>query len=483
MRLEQPDLETAENATAADLARALAGRRRDEDWYLSLQGDDGDLIEASWRDDGTYDLDLKESGRYSSAVRSVDERTLSAVLNSYLAADGKWRDAVEWRLRPGRRPDAGTAPSRQVAGPVARVVPLTVLAAILFGTGLLFSGKLLRMVGANDYVNTHPWWFAQLLALAFAGIVIAAIAVRLVAVRRAAHWPSTPGRIVRSGTMAQTVTHADAPSSIRNVADVAYEYTVGGRTYRGSRIGVAGSTGGPDVAATLARYHVGALVTVFYDPADPKNAVLERGFMGSGGAGDRTPEVAALNPPDRLMRGLAGLVLLAGMVASAWTFFAPQHLQPLLPAGGDAKSLAGFLFLGLFTLALFMANILTVVPAARWPVINGVVAVSTIENMRDGHITESPGLRFWAPVVEYAYEVGGHQYRGRRIWLEMTRAGKQSWAMRFAARYPVGMSVAVHYDPSDPGNAALNVASSYSWLLLALALVLAGVALVFGGFL
>ena len=92
-------------------------------------------------------------------------------------------------------------------------------------------------------------------------------------------------------------------------------------------------------------------------------------------------------------------------------------------------------------------------------------------------------LIFHAPVVEFTYQVHGHEYRSRQITLGTKLAGTQSFAEQIAARYPQGSTVEVHYDPANPSNAVLQVASSVSWLLLVLALFCFGVAVQASGIL
>ena len=72
---------------------------------------------------------------------------------------------------------------------------------------------------------------------------------------------------------------------MKTMPAVAYEFSVGGRKVRGNRISVGDDSGGVNTAATLKRYTVGAAVTVYYDPANPKNCVLERGVPEGIGKG------------------------------------------------------------------------------------------------------------------------------------------------------------------------------------------------------
>ncbi len=102
--------------------------------------------------------------------------------------------------------------------------------------------------------------------------------------RRAASWPTTDGTVVYSEVV-------ELPSSLddrRRIgetrpqeAEVHHSYRVGGRAYRGK--GISMSTGlipyWEDMLARRIRdrYAVGGKVTVYYDPADPRLAVLEPG--------------------------------------------------------------------------------------------------------------------------------------------------------------------------------------------------------------
>ncbi|MFQ3621876.1 MAG: DUF3592 domain-containing protein [Spirochaetales bacterium] len=72
---------------------------------------------------------------------------------------------------------------------------------------------------------------------------------------------------------------------------IVYEYAVDGVKYQSSRrvFGPAISTGKSTQEKIAEKYPVGKIVTVYYEPKDPRNAVLERGihfdyllFLGIG---------------------------------------------------------------------------------------------------------------------------------------------------------------------------------------------------------
>lgn len=95
-----------------------------------------------------------------------------------------------------------------------------------------------------------------------------------------AAWPSTEGRITRSRLERS---HRDGSTSV--TADVGYEYAVAGATHEGFRVWIGdgySASPGREFRAAVGRYPEGARVTVFYDPADPAESVLEPGATWSG---------------------------------------------------------------------------------------------------------------------------------------------------------------------------------------------------------
>lgn len=91
------------------------------------------------------------------------------------------------------------------------------------------------------------------------------------------NWPSTAGQVVDARVVEGASGHDDM--STNYVLLVEYEYAVGGVTYRSRQTAF-----GPRQAhrryhqaqAQAGRYPVGTPVTVFYNPDNPQEAVLER---------------------------------------------------------------------------------------------------------------------------------------------------------------------------------------------------------------
>lgn len=92
-------------------------------------------------------------------------------------------------------------------------------------------------------------------------------------------WPSTTGRISSASIKESTSTDDDGSVSVAFYPAVEYNYQVNDVRYTGRRLSFGGiqarSSRKPAMAA-LERYPEDAEVTVYYNPAKPEDAVLER---------------------------------------------------------------------------------------------------------------------------------------------------------------------------------------------------------------
>lgn len=105
-----------------------------------------------------------------------------------------------------------------------------------------------------------------------------------------------------------------------------------------------------------------------------------------------------------------------------------------------------------------------------WPRARGVVSSSTLETASQNYRDED-GRTYehtvHQPIVRYTYTVDGEVLEGDRV------ARVSTWTDRAAAqacvdRYPAQKEVLVHYDPSDPGTAYLEVHRSTGGVILLL---------------
>lgn len=117
---------------------------------------------------------------------------------------------------------------------------------------------------------------------AFSGIIVIGIAV-FVRGRAAASqkWPMVLGQVIESRVTSSTSSEGGTTYEPR----IQYAYDLGGQAYHSSRVAFGGfvSTGNPrDAQKHTARYPVGAVVQVYYNPTNPQDATLER-RAGSAG--------------------------------------------------------------------------------------------------------------------------------------------------------------------------------------------------------
>ena len=92
--------------------------------------------------------------------------------------------------------------------------------------------------------------------------------------------------------------------------------------------------------------------------------------------------------------------------------------------------------------------------AQSWPTTAGTILVSQTRWVRGPDNTSRE-----VPVVTYQYAVAGQTYQGQTIrpgdaYLTISISGQ---ARQIAARYPVGMILPIHYNPSNPSESALEV--------------------------
>jgi hypothetical protein len=307
------------------------------------------------------------------------------------------------------------------------------------------------------------------MALVCALVFIVAAIVKASELRAASLWPSARGRIVRSQEGLTLVQRnlREMPVSTR-VAEIAYTFEADGQKYEGSRFTLAERVPEADVPHILARYPLHADVTVFYDAGDPNVSTLDRA------------------PPAGLLLGSLKVLAVAVMAVAAimWLVTAASNVLaqsfpgialPVIFMTGSAA----FIMLGLF------AVIQRRLSATRtWPSATGQVVRSEVQPFRLQRKRKKDSLRFrtetrtgYMPVVEYIYSVSGLQHRSRSVQLDTEVAGSESYAASIAARYPVGKTVIVRYDPSDPSRAGLEFDSRWQYILLVLGLMSALVAL------
>jgi len=448
MELDVHDRITAD-PTPEDIARAIDRRGDDPDWFINLSDGDG-YVEAELERAGRFRLAYHSGKARFDAAETVDAATLKTIFLAYLNGNDSWRANRNWlrKASPAKAAEASGEP------------PVWAIAAVVASLALIF--VIVEVLPAS-WLERLPFAGTTLGSIALIGlpmvVMVAAMVINaMLKVRRAKGWAQAQGRITLSTMAVRRPPAGNEIGTAVNVPDVAYNFKVGGQDYRGTRVSL-GDISGKYAEEALARYPVGTAVTVYYDPADPGDCVLER------------------EAPKGAVKG-CGLLLLSVALLGGGFYWAVTEGAEVLKAGMPDADVPVMLFAGLFGLAallFFVAHRRYLSRANAWPVTQGEIVSSVVELRRttdDGRARTS-----YIPIVEFAYTVAGNRLHSRQVKLGLEVSGSEGFAQKIAARYPVGAKVDVHYDPQDPSNAALENPTGTNWLLLGVALACFAIAL------
>ncbi len=293
-------------------------------------------------------------------------------------------------------------------------------------------------------------WYVYAMLLAPLGLILFAAIYKSLQARAAGEWPSTPGKVVISTSEVRDVRvmddrrETDFRLEPRNFANIVYEYSVGGQTLSNNRVSIDEDRGNFGVAETIARYPVGADVTVYYNSRHPRDAVLERD----------TP------------KGWWGCLAIGTAVSLAILFgslFGLNQLTEFVAARlGNPKMSAPVVFFAAFgsILALFALAIQKQASLAKkWPVVPGTIRMSDVEQYRAAPTKGSfvRGPMMYRRQVSFAYRFNDVAYSNVQGSLATGVNSRAGWLMRkFTTAYQDGSSVNVYVNPLNPSEATLN---------------------------
>lgn len=309
-------------------------------------------------------------------------------------------------------------------------------------------------------------WFVYLMLLAPLLLVLGAAAYKTLQVRAAREWPQAAGKVVVSEAEVRETRVIDSDreeghrNEQRNYANITYEYSVAGAKLRNNRVSIGEDRGNFQVAETIAKYPVGAIVTVYYNPLHPKEAVLERdlpkGLWGCLGIGT----VIVLG----IVFGSAfGLNKLSEFAAA---HLADPKLSPLVIAFGAFGCV-----IALFALALQKQASL----AKKWPVVSGTIQLSGIEQYRTATTNRTRGQVMYQRKVSYTYSYNGNSYTNMHASLASNVASSSGWLVsKFTKAYQDGAPVKVWVNPDNPSEATLEQGIGFAWVLWLLSAAFAG---------
>jgi hypothetical protein len=180
----------------------------------------------------------------------------------------------------------------------------------------------------------EKYWILLMFGGPLVGLLAFATIVKYIEVWRAKSWTAVPGRIVSAKSVDRRVQRpgVDNGDEVRTFADVTYEFEVQGKKRKGSRVSIGEDLGNFEVAETLMRYPAGKNVTVYYNPENPEQAVLER------------------DPPKHLFQILVlfiAALVAGGIVAIDGLAWIAKWLHDVLPNPKNAPFVIGFSFFAL----------------------------------------------------------------------------------------------------------------------------------------
>jgi len=468
------------NPTADHIAQTIKARPTSGDWSIVLENDAGDYLQGYAESGHHFRLTCRKKGQQFDGKELVGDVGLNNILVSYLANDKDWRRAFAWDRAP-RDQDVFALLSaafrelkqrragKAFKGMPGELSPLTILGAVaIIG---LFIGMAFALPHWKGPLSHLPWPFSTyegqlllLFALVPVGITLLVAREKLGRIRQAASWQSAPGKVIES-----QISDSIPDSTIRNelfenMPRVRYAFAADGRNFVGERISFGDDTGGANTQATLARYPVGREVTVYFNPGDPEDCVLEReapkGLLGG-------------------CLGIAAFAIVAVAIIVAAAGAAPGWIAAHFPKARNPNLATLTGLMGLAALLIGFAVWRRISRAGNWPAVPGVVTFRGIEEVFDSVGTSGSASRAssFRTNIEYAYTVDANTYTGRQIRLGVATSGSKASAQAVADRYPVGAPVEVHYDPGNPADAAIERSTSTPLLPLLVALALTAFAL------
>jgi len=388
----------------------------------------GAFLEAAPADEGGGRLLSLAAGEGGAAPRQFSTKRASrdeakALLGDFFDGGGAWRKHGQWRAPSGSGAEQAPASAGAIEGRWAALLAVggAVGGAAAFLLAFQTAPALIPALAAFALVALMAWKGAQEF--------------------RVRRWPHANGRITASGLQPRRRRFSREETRIDNIPALSYEFTVAGKPHVGSRIGLNTEFAGVDVGALVARYPVGAVVAVYYNPARPDDCLLDP-FANRGIAADLIKLFAPLGAIAAAI--YYGGPLLANGVAAR---FPDANVGHAIFAGS-----AGLVFL-LLLLWSFRAR----APVAPPQRAAGVVTRAEVEEaVMPSNVSSYGGGGYLVAVIEIAYSVAGQNYVLRTHVSKPFAIGAADAAKTKLAPYPIGAGVSVTYDRDNPSAAAFE---------------------------
>jgi hypothetical protein len=302
--------------------------------------------------------------------------------------------------------------------------------------------------------NAFMWMLIVCGVIQVAMLVAGGIYVWMVRATR--HWLPADGKVITSRVVSRKRReHGDSNTDLTNTPLVEYEYKVNDKSFRGDRIMIAGGISEVELDYVLGRYPLGATVVVYYNPADPQQAVLEREIPAYRLRGCGITLLLPFGVP------LAAILIYNYAARWLTAVGAVDWLRAFVAASPYAACFGG---VGLAILGYAFILIVMAVRASAWPVTRGRIVSAGVDRISS---LDADSTDRFKPSITYAYEVNGRRYGGGRVTVAIPFGSNVSWlSRRTLAKYPVGTDVDVHYNPKNPRESVLHPWSGHVVRLL-----------------
>lgn len=118
-----------------------------------------------------------------------------------------------------------------------------------------------------------------------------------------------------------------------------------------------------------------------------------------------------------------------------------------------ALAIAGLAFI-FYGVRRFLRDRRLAASSNGWSVAEGEIISASLD-IKESMDADRERLTTYRPVILYRYAASGADHSGSRVWLNREAFADEAAARQWLAAHPAGGPVAVHFDPGQPGEAAL----------------------------
>jgi len=258
-------------------------------------------------------------------------------------------------------------------------------------------------------------------------------------------WSRTSGKITNSSLSQPDVLRKGGETDA--TVDIRYQYQVSGKSFEGKRIKFGGQGGMTRVMAEqlVAKYPAGAAVDVYYDPRSPAKSALE-----PRNKTNVAPHVVLL-----IVFAVISIVLIAHAIAGKVLTNANG-----MPLFGFLLPLAAIL-VGVGAFVQYGMQRQQIGASMRWPTVLGrITDIGIVAEQRQEDDDDDSRVRIrtvYRSDVQYAYAVNGREFHSNAWkWGWTAFYPDEASARAPVAKYTVGASVPVFYNPENPEEAILE---------------------------